>query len=107
KPSEIDIRVLPLDDAIARAASPSAGAREEDELGQALRQFLAGIDAAEIARGLGEKARAARSKRAPLSYEPPLTASGQARPTRTFAARPDVAKWISSSAPPTPPARPA
>ena len=51
KPSEADIRLLPLDDIVARAMAIDPGARPQsaEELGRALRRFLSGTDAGDVA----------------------------------------------------------
>lgn len=66
RPSETDIRLLPLDDVIAKAMSLDAKERPQEagELGRALRKFLSGIDTSDIARGLGERVRLARARAA-------------------------------------------
>jgi hypothetical protein len=99
RPSEIDIRLLPLDDVVARAASPRAGVREEDELGQALQKFLSGIDTNDVARTLAEKARAARATRPPLPEGSTKIDSPQApHGSRTLAARRELVEWVTSGA---------
>ena len=101
RPSDMDIRLLPLDDVIASALSldPLARPQEADELGRALRKFLAGVDLHDLARGLGDRVRSLRAKPAPT----PEVKAGLQRPasrgsaaeirTKTFAARDVVKDW--------------
>ncbi len=107
-PSAIDIRLLPLDDVIGRAMAldPRDRPRDADELGKALRRFLAGIDLADVARALGERVHAARVAQVEASQR--TTAEGATRAkapshgeegTRTFAARKEVSVWTTSAAP--------
>ncbi|MBL8609760.1 MAG: serine/threonine protein kinase [Myxococcales bacterium] len=101
RPSEADIRLLPLDEAISRAMLLDPGARQQEasELGRALRGFLQGVDTADVAHALGERVRRARRE----EHAPePERGSTQRRPsqasygeigTKTFAAREEVRRW--------------
>ncbi len=110
KPSDVDPRLLPLDDVIRRAMSldPAERPKDADELGRALRKFLVGIDAADLARDLGAHVRSARKalsrKRAKLGmpgYEwKPSQPSIAEFGTKTFAAREEVRAWKSEAPPP-------
>ncbi|HEY2370770.1 MAG TPA: serine/threonine-protein kinase, partial [Polyangiaceae bacterium] len=78
KPSEIDPRLLPLDDVIARtlASDPKERPQDADELGRVLRKFLSGLDMGDIARELGARVRERRAeirakKDAPASSKKP------------------------------------
>jgi len=106
KPSDTDIRLLPLDEPIARAMSldPAARQQDADELGRALRKFLQEVDLGDVARGLGDRARHVREQntaREERSTKPELE-SAPARDgesgTETFAARDEIKKL--SEAPP-------
>jgi serine/threonine-protein kinase len=103
KPSEADPRLAPLDAIIGRAMALDAAKRPQDadELGKALRQFLAGTgtDTADLARGLGQRVRATRGR---LVEKARVATDGEIRPrapslgdlgTKTFAARGDVSSW--------------
>jgi serine/threonine-protein kinase len=99
KPSEIDPRLLPLDDAIARALAldPRERPQEADELGRALRKFLAGVDLHDVARALGDRVRELRVKPPPPEtvrpkglQRPPSRPSAAEIGTKTFAARDEV-----------------
>jgi serine/threonine protein kinase len=112
KPSEIDPRLLPLDDVMLRtlASDPSERPQDADELGRTLRKFLSGIDTSDIARELGERVRARRvAIREKKEAAPSSKKAGLERPpsrgemvTRTFAARQEVKGW---SEPPPPSTR--
>jgi serine/threonine-protein kinase len=103
KPSEIDPRLLPLDDVIARvlASDPNERPQDADELGRALRKFLSGVDTGDIARELGARVRERREeikakKDAPASSKKPELERPPSRGemiTKTFAARQEVKKW--------------
>jgi serine/threonine-protein kinase len=103
KPSEIDPRLLPLDDVMAKtlASDPKDRPQDADELGRALRKFLSGIDMGDIARELGSKVRERRAeirakKEAPPSSKKPELERPPSRGemiTKTFAARQEVKKW--------------
>jgi serine/threonine protein kinase len=99
KPSEIDVRLLPLDDALASAMSldPSARPQHADDLGRTLRRFLAGVDLGDLARQLGDRVRDFRAHPPPAPTEPrPILQRPPSRPTatlagtKTFAARDGV-----------------
>jgi serine/threonine protein kinase len=99
KPSDADARLLPLDDVIGRAMSLDAAQRPQhaDDLGRALRRFLAGIDLGDLARHLGDRVRDLREHPLPPPTEPrPILQRPPSRPTatqvgtKTFAARDDV-----------------
>jgi eukaryotic-like serine/threonine-protein kinase len=107
KVSEADIRLLPLDDVIAAAMAldPKERPQQADDLGRALRRFLAGVDLGDVARQLGDRVRRARTHPAPPAAR--ATAALQrpaSRPTatqvgtRTFAARAEVRALDSSAA---------
>ncbi len=109
KPSDIDPRLLPLDDVISRtlASDPSERPQEADELGRVLRKFLSGVDMGDIARELGGRVRARREAiRAKKDVPPASSDKGELqRPpsrgemvTKTFASRQEVKTW---SEPPT------
>jgi|HubBroStandDraft_6_1064221.scaffolds.fasta_scaffold51268_2 serine/threonine protein kinase len=100
KPSEADARLLPLDDVIASAMALDPGARPQqaDDLGRALRRFLAGVDLGDLARHLGDRVRDLRVHPPPPPTEPrPVLQRPPSRPTatqvgtKTFAARDGVA----------------
>jgi serine/threonine protein kinase len=99
KPSDADIRLLPLDEVIASAMSldPKARPQNADDLGRALRRFLAGIDLGDLARHLGDRVRDLRAHPPPVPTEPrPILQRPPSRPTatlagtKTFAARDEV-----------------
>jgi serine/threonine-protein kinase len=98
RPSDADIRLLPLDDVMASAMAldPAARPQQADDLGRALRRFLAGIDLGDLARHLGDRVRDLRIHPAPPANEPrPVLQRPPSRPTatqvgtKTFAARED------------------
>jgi serine/threonine-protein kinase len=98
RPSDADIRLLPLDDVMASAMTldPAARPQQADDLGRALRRFLAGIDLGDLARHLGDRVRNLRIQPAPPVTEPrPVLQRPPSRPTatqvgtKTFAARED------------------
>ncbi len=101
KPSDADIRLLPLDEAISRAMrlDPKGRQQEASELGRSLRNFLQGVDVGDIAQGLGARVR--RARRADHAPEPtrPETAPRASQAsygeigTKTFAARDEVSRW--------------
>lgn len=105
KPSEVDPRLIPLDDAIVPAMALDASERPKsaDDLARALRKFLSGVDTHDLARGLGERVRRRRSLMKPT----PMGAPSRRRPqpsqselvTKTFAARDEVEKWKSEAPP--------
>ena len=98
KPSDVDPRLLPLDDIIASAMALPIEKRPEtaDDLGRVLRRFLADEDIGDVARSLGDRAREAR-ERAARRAEATTTALVRKREpsqaemvTRTFAAREEL-----------------
>ncbi len=99
KPSDVDVRLLPLDDALASAMAldPKARPQNADDLGRTLRRFLAGVDLGDLARKLGDRVRDLRAHPPPAPTEPrPVLQRPPSRPTatlagtKTFAAREDV-----------------
>jgi serine/threonine-protein kinase len=99
KPSDADIRLLPLDSVIASAMSLDSSARPQqaDDLGRALRRFLAGVDLGDLAHQLGERVRIVRSHpppaivdQRPLLQRPPSRPTATQVGTKTFAARDEV-----------------
>lgn len=99
KPSDADIRLLPLDDVIASAMSldPKKRPQQAEDLSRALRRFLSGVDLGDVARKLGERVRRVRTSPPPPSNEkkpklqrPPSRPSAQDIGTKTFAAREEV-----------------
>jgi serine/threonine protein kinase len=101
KPSDVDPRLLPLDDVIGRALANDAKDRPQDvdELGRALRKFLSGADAGDVAREIGARVRERRAVLREKKEAPPSSsgAGGLQRPpsrgemvTKTFAARPEA-----------------
>jgi serine/threonine-protein kinase len=104
KPSDIDPRLLPLDDVMhqALAAEVNDRPRHADDLGRALRKFLSGVDLGDVARQLGDRVRSVRANPAPrdrTSQVPGHLERPASRPsateigTKTFAARDEVVKW--------------
>ena len=101
KPSDADIRLLPLDEAISRAMrlDPKGRQQEASELGRSLRNFLQGVDVGDVAQGLGARVRRARrAEHAPEPTRPetaprPSQASYGEIGTKTFAARDEVSRW--------------
>jgi len=101
KPSEIDPRLLPLDEIMHRTLASDAKERPQDadELGRAFRKFLSGVDVGDVARDLGVRVRERREAiRAKNDAPPPSVTSGLQRPasrgemiTKTFAARQELA----------------
>ena len=99
KPSDIDIRLLPLDEVMASAMALDAKARPQqaEDLARALRKFLMGIDLGDVARRLGDRVRALRehplppaNEKKPVLQRPPSRPTATAVGTRTFAAREEV-----------------
>lgn len=99
KPSDVDVRLLPLDETIASAMSLDATARPQqaDDLGRALRRYLSGADLGDVARQLGGRVRDARARPPAADSEkrlvlqrPPSRPTGAQIGTRTFAARPEL-----------------
>ena len=103
KASDANIRLLPVDEILAKCTDLSAEKRPQqaEDLGRALRKFLIGIDLGDVARELGERVRACRQrddeKRAaallPESEPQPRQPSHGDLSTKTFAARDEVRKW--------------
>ena len=108
KPSDADPRLIPLDDIIGRAMSldPSARPQHADDLGKPLRKFLAGVDAGDLARTLGDRVRETRARLAEKLAEATATSMRPRAPslgdagTKTFAARGEVSVWTKSEPPP-------
>ena len=111
KPSDADIRLLPLDEPILRAMSldPADRQQDADELGRALRKFLQEVDLGDVARGLGERARETRANaiaREERTTKPDLPSvetpsrEGESE-TATFAARDEIRKLSDAPPPPT------
>lgn len=102
RPSDFDPRLLPLDEAIARAMSIDPRARQPSagDLARELRAFLHGVDAHDVARALGHRVRAVREAMSAPSSPPPSApratlASHGDLGTTTFAAREDAKRWTS------------
>ena len=88
RPSDVDIRLLPLDDVLASAMSldPKARPQHADDLGRTLRRFLAGVDLGDLARKLGDRVRDLRAHPPPAPTEPrPILQRPPSRPTATLA----------------------
>jgi serine/threonine-protein kinase len=99
KPSDADIRLLPLDAIVgsAMALDPKQRPQQAEDLSRALRKFLSGVDLGDVARKLGARVRHVRASPPPPSNEkkpklqrPPSRPSAQDIGTQTFAAREDV-----------------
>jgi len=99
KPSDADIRLLPLDAIIgsAMALDPKKRPQQAEDLSRALRKFLSGVDLGDVARKLGDRVKSVRSSPPPPSNEkkpklqrPPSRPSAQDIGTQTFAAREEV-----------------
>jgi serine/threonine-protein kinase len=119
KPSQADIRLLPLDDVLASAMAldPADRPQQADDLARALRKFLAGIDLGDVARQLGARVRDVRLRPPPAPSETrQLLQRPASRPTatqvgtKTFAAREEIGAWqgpstrrVASSKPPAAP----
>jgi serine/threonine-protein kinase len=105
KPSDADIRLLPLDDALASAMSldPRRRPQQAEDLARTLRKFLVGVDLGDIARQLGARVRDVRMRPPPPSEAKPLLQRPPSRPsamqvgTATFAAREEVGAWHTPS----------
>jgi serine/threonine protein kinase len=102
RPSDVDIRLLPLDDVMASAMALDAKARPQqaDDLSRALRKFLSGFDLHDVARQLGDRVKSVRDNPPPPSTEkkailqrPPSRPSATQVGTKTFAARSEVDAW--------------
>ena len=114
RPSDIDPRLVPLDDVIARAMAldPAARPQQADELGRVLRKFLQEIDVADVARDLGARVRSARRALAKKREKKARVAGDDWKPSapsfvdigpKTFAAREEVVEWVASASGPAPP----
>jgi serine/threonine protein kinase len=99
KPSEADIRLLPLDAVMGAAMSldPKVRPQQAEELARALRKFLAGVDLGDVAKQLGARVKAVRASPPPPSSEkkpalqrPPSRPQAVDMGTKTFAAREEV-----------------
>jgi serine/threonine-protein kinase len=99
RPSDGDERLRPLDDVIGRAMSldPAERPQQADDLGRALRRFLAGVDLGDLARHLGDRVRdlrlhppPPRSEPLPVLQRPPSRPTATQVGTKTFAARDEV-----------------
>ena len=106
RPSDADIRLLPLDDVMAaRARCPAFDPKERpqhaDDLARALRRFLTGIDLGDVARQLGERVRGLRehplppaTEKKPILQRPPSRFHGHGgRHAHVFAAREEGAAY--------------
>ena len=102
RPSDADIRLLPLDDvfASAMALDPAGRPQHADDLARALRKFLSGIDLHDVARKLGDRVREFRAappsppgEDRPVLQRPPSRPTATAIGTKTFAARDEVEEW--------------
>jgi len=102
KPSDVDIRLLPLDDVMksAMALDPKARPQQADDLSRALRKFLTGVDLHDVARKLGDRVKGVRENPPPASTEkkailqrPPSRPTATQVGTATFAARSEVGAW--------------
>ena len=110
KPSDANVRLLPLDDAMASAMSldPRSRPQQADDLGRVLRRFLAGVDLGDVARSLGDRVRDARAHPPAVHADPrPVLQRPPSRPTatqvgtKTFAARDEVReRQATSTSPP-------
>jgi serine/threonine protein kinase len=102
KPSEADIRLLPLDGVMASAMAldPAERPRQADDLARALRKFLSGLDLGDLARKLGDRVRSVRerpppppSELGPVLQRPPSRPTAMQVGTKTFAARDEFKGW--------------
>ena len=107
KPSEANIRLLPLDEVMASAMSWDAKLRPQqaDDLARALRRFLASVDLGDLARQLGNRVRgvrahppAAPTEVQPILQRPPSRPTATQIGTKTFAAREEL-RSVQSTAP--------
>ena len=107
--SELQPRLLPLDDDVLRAMKldPRARHRDASELGRVFRAFLQGTDETDISRALGDRVRAIREAAAAQREESGRTSvvrphqpSAGELATHTFAAREEALRW--SDRPPRP-----
>ena len=106
RPSDLDIRLLPLDDVMASAMAldPKVRPQQADDLGRALRKFLSGMDLGDVARKIGDRVRDLRAHPPPVSTDKkPVLQRPASRPsaaqfgTQTFAARAEVGAWKPTS----------
>lgn len=106
KPSDFDPRLLSLDAAIGRAMriDPRERQQKASDLARVLRNFLQGLDVADIARALGDRVRdlreSASSASSPSSRSIAPRASFASQSdlgTKTFAAREEALGWPSAS----------
>ncbi len=102
RPSDVDIRLLPLDDVMksAMALDPKDRPQQADDLSRALRKFLTGVDLHDVARKLGDRVKGVRENPPPASTEkkailqrPPSRPTATQVGTKTFAARSEVNAW--------------
>jgi len=103
KPSEIDPRLIPLDEVMLKALANDARERPQsaEEFGRALRKFLSGLDPDDLRRELGARVKKRRAAIRAKKDAPPASANGGLqRPasrgemiTKTFAARQEVKTW--------------
>jgi len=102
RPSDADIRLLPLDDVMkaAMALDPKDRPQQADDLSRALRKFLTGVDLHDVARKLGDRVKGVRENPPPASTEkkailqrPPSRPTATQVGTKTFAARSEVNAW--------------
>lgn len=110
KPSDVDARLVPLDETIGSAMSLDAASRPQqaDDFGRTLRRFLSGADLGDVARQLGGRVRDARA-RPPVApaetrfvlQRPASRPTGAAVGTKTFAARPELNLHTGSGADPS------
>jgi serine/threonine-protein kinase len=116
RPSDADIRLLPLDDLLASAMSlePRQRPQQAEDLSRALRKFLAGVDLGDIARQLGARVRDVRLRPPPPPNEakprlqrPPSRPTATQVGTKTFAAREEMGAWQGPSTRKVASARPA
>jgi serine/threonine protein kinase len=96
RPSDVDPRLLPLDDVIASALSldPLQRPQQADDLARTLRRFLGGIDLGDLAHQLGDHVRnvrahppVAQAEAGPVLQRPPSRPVATSFGTKTFAAR--------------------
>jgi serine/threonine-protein kinase len=106
KPSDADIRLLPLDDIVASAMAldPADRPQQADDLARALRKFLAGVDLGDVARQLGARVREVRLRPPPgpsetkqLLQRPASRPTATQVGTKTFAAREEIGAWQAPS----------
>jgi len=104
KPSDADIRLLPLDTIIAKAMSLDSKARPQnaDDLARTLRKFLSDVDLGDVAHRLGARVRevrmapaAAPSETKTILQRPPSRPTATQVASKTFAKRDGT--WIGPS----------